>query len=76
MGNQGPHASRKGLLLMDARAEILGQFESLGDNCEFGLVQRIGGIEPLGLLRFAGFHIPVEYRLNRLLDALERGFSV
>ena len=27
-------------------------FESLGDNCEFGLVQRHMGAEPLGLLRF------------------------
>jgi hypothetical protein len=28
-------------------------FESLGDNCEFGLVQRRCGAEPLGLFRFA-----------------------
>jgi hypothetical protein len=28
-------------------------FESLGENCEFGLVQRRCGAEPLGLLRFA-----------------------
>ncbi len=28
------------------------QFESLGDNCEFGLVQRFVGAEPLGFLRF------------------------
>lgn len=27
-------------------------FESLGDNCEFGLVQRFAGIEPPGLFRF------------------------
>ena len=27
-------------------------FESLGDNCEFGVVQRHYGAEPLGLLRF------------------------
>lgn len=30
------------------------QFESLGDNCELGLVQRQAGAEPLGLLRFSG----------------------
>src|ERR1700761_7486556 len=30
------------------------QFESLGDNCELGLVQRRVGAEPLGLLRFSG----------------------
>ena len=29
------------------------RFESLGDNCEFGLVQRKAGAEPLGLLRFS-----------------------
>ncbi len=28
-------------------------FEGLGDNCEFGLVQRYSHIEPLGLFRFA-----------------------
>ncbi len=60
---------------MLSHADILGRFEALGDNCEFGLVQRAGGIEPLGLLRFAGFHIPVEYRLNRLIEALGRDFS-
>ncbi|MBE7210362.1 MAG: tetratricopeptide repeat protein [Gluconacetobacter diazotrophicus] len=30
------------------------QFEGLGDNCEFGIVQRKLGADPLGLLRFAG----------------------
>ncbi len=29
------------------------QFESLGKNCELGIVQRCAGIEPLGLFRFA-----------------------
>jgi hypothetical protein len=28
------------------------QFESLGENCEFGLVQRHFGVEPLGLLKW------------------------
>src|ERR1700675_505558 len=32
---------------------LMGQFQSLGDNCEFGLVQRQLGAEPLGLFRFA-----------------------
>jgi hypothetical protein len=32
--------------------QILMQFESLGENCEFGLVQRHFGVEPLGLLRW------------------------
>ena len=34
--------------------ELVVHFESLGDNCELGLVQRRAGVEPLGLLRFAG----------------------
>jgi hypothetical protein len=33
-------------------AEVLRHFESLGDNCAFGLAQRKGGCEVLGLLRF------------------------
>jgi len=32
---------------------LFSHFESLGDNCEFGIVQRLGGVEPLGLLRWA-----------------------
>jgi tetratricopeptide (TPR) repeat protein len=36
---------------LNARGLML-QFESLGDNCEFGVVQRKFGAEPLGLLRF------------------------
>ena len=34
--------------------DVVLQFESIGDNCELGLVQRQAGAEPLGLLRFAG----------------------
>jgi hypothetical protein len=34
--------------------DLVLQFESIGDNCELGLVQRQAGAEPLGLLRFAG----------------------
>jgi hypothetical protein len=33
--------------------ELVLQFESLGDNCELGLVQRMAGVEPLGMFRFA-----------------------
>jgi hypothetical protein len=35
-------------------AELANRFESIGDNCEFGLVQRNCDTEPLGLLRFSG----------------------
>jgi hypothetical protein len=45
------------------------QFESLGENCEFGLVQRACGAEPLGLLRFASAPLP------KLLAALRARFK-
>jgi hypothetical protein len=37
---------------------MLEQFASVGDNCEFGLLQRQCRAEPLGLLRFCGAQIP------------------
>lgn len=43
-------------------------FDSLGDTCEFGMVQRVAGAEPLSLLRFAKTPLP------NLLKALETGF--
>ena len=36
--------------------EVMARFESLGENCEFGLVQRQFLLEPLGLLRFSYVH--------------------
>lgn len=39
-------------------------FESLGDGCEFGLLQRFAGLEVLGLFRFAA--IPFEHLLDLL----------
>jgi predicted Zn-dependent protease len=44
-------------------------FESLGDSCEFGFVQRAFGAEPLGLLRWAS--IPPD----GLIDGLEADFA-
>jgi hypothetical protein len=44
-------------------------FESLGDNCEFGLVQRRCGAEPLSLLRFANIQLPA------LVAALDDRFA-
>lgn len=49
--------------------ELMLAFESLGDNCEFGLVQRYSQVEPLGLLRFAGMH------LANLITALHTKFG-
>jgi hypothetical protein len=50
-------------------ADLMMQFESLGHNCEFGLVQRRCGAEPLGLLRFMGIS-PAN-----LLHGLDFGFE-
>ncbi len=50
------------------RAMML-RFESMGENCEFGLAQRAAGAEPLGLMRFASTN------LQRLLAALDAGFA-
>ena len=52
---------------------LVARFELLGDNCEFGLVQRWAGAEPLGLLRFAG--LPGDTRLEDLVAAIECGFE-
>jgi hypothetical protein len=50
-------------------SELVLKFESLGDNCELGLVQRRMGAEPLGLLRFAGTP------LRHLVRAMEARFE-
>jgi hypothetical protein len=49
--------------------DLMNRFESLGQNCEFGLVQRACGAEPLGLLRFASAP------LDKLMPALRRRFA-
>ena len=46
--------------------ELFMLFESLGDNCEFGLVQRHFGAEPLGMLRFSG--IPAFHLAETIFD--------
>jgi hypothetical protein len=51
------------------RDQMIMRFESLGDNCEFGLVQRLLGAEPLGLLRFSYIELPL------LLRGLHSGFE-
>lgn len=52
MAKKPAEATREAADLLDD--ELVLQFESLGDNCELGLVQRQAGAEPLGLLRFSG----------------------
>ena len=43
---------------MENAADFYQRFESLGANCEFGLVQRRHGAEPLGLLRWPAITLP------------------
>lgn len=38
--------------------DLMFAFESLGSNCEFGVLQRTFEAEPLSLLRFAGISLP------------------
>jgi hypothetical protein len=57
----------------EAAHELAMRFESLGENCEFGLFQRRLGAEPLGLLRFASAPLPVLLRaLRKRLSGLGR----
>ena len=51
-------------------AELMLRFENIGDNCEFGLVQRHFEAHPIGLLRFAGLRNP-----RRLIQLLEADFG-
>lgn len=50
-------------------ADLMLAFESLGERCDFGAVQRQFGADPLGLLRFA------YSKLDALIAALEDRFA-
>jgi hypothetical protein len=52
-----------------ALGDALRRFESVGDNCSFGIVQRKAGVEVLGLLRFGTIPLP------SLLRGLEDEFQ-
>jgi hypothetical protein len=49
--------------------QIAFTFESIGENCEFGLFQRQCDAEPLGLLRFSSTF------MRNLMRGVERGFQ-
>ncbi len=49
--------------------QIAIQFESIGENCEFGLFQRRCDAEPLGLLRFSSTF------MRNLIRGIETGFA-
>ncbi len=55
-----------------ARTEAAGflkHFQSLGDDCEFGIVQRHTGIEPLGLFRFC------KVAIEHIIGGFQAGFA-
>jgi hypothetical protein len=68
-GGQTVVAGDIGRLTGMPAAQFMLRFESLGDNCEFGLVQRRCGAEPLGLLRFSNLSLP------QLIRGLDSGFA-
>jgi len=49
--------------------DLAAQFESLGRNCELGLVQRAMGAEPLGMLRFSSI------TPKQIVTGLDAGFE-
>jgi hypothetical protein len=53
-------------------SDLMLRFASVGDNCEFGMVQRAHGAAPMDLLRFTGL---AGDRHPGLLRGLERGFA-
>ena len=53
----------------EAGGTLWERFESIGDNCEFGFVQRHHGVEPSGLLRWARAPLP------GVLGGLRAGFA-
>lgn len=56
-----------GAHLAGGEGALLARFEGLGHNCDFALIQREIGIEPLGLLRFIG--LPVAELILGLLTS-------
>lgn len=54
----------------EALRDVALAFESLGDDCEFGLIQRKAGAEPIGLFRFAGAG-----NVENMIHLLNTGFE-
>ncbi|MDP4023929.1 hypothetical protein Q8W71_14960 [Methylobacterium sp. NEAU 140] len=65
----GAAAAPHGAAAWPGLGERLHAFRSLGGNCEFGFVQRYGGVEPSGLLRFS--YTPID----DLIHALDTDFA-
>lgn len=54
LSDENPAATARRPGPNDELREVMLAFESLGDDCEFGLIQRAARAEPIGLFRFAG----------------------
>jgi tetratricopeptide (TPR) repeat protein len=53
--------------------DLVGRFDTLGENCEFGFVQRAMGAEPISLMRFAGMRWEeMVFALNSSFDGIDR----
>jgi hypothetical protein len=63
------HGAAEGRKTKAVDVALMALFQSLGDNCEFGFVQRRLGAEPLGLFRFANTAI------DGLIAAFESRFA-
>ena len=72
-GGLTAHADRSSLRSETSGKELALSFEGLGDQCEFGVVQRRLGADPIGLFRFAAISaetltIMLGERFDRLGD--------
>jgi hypothetical protein len=56
-GGAGVTAAEIEALVGIPASQFMLGFESVGDNCEFGLVQRQCGADPIGLLRFSNIEL-------------------
>jgi len=54
--------------------ELYKNFETIGNNCEFGIVQRKAGFDPLGLFRNVGF-LNVEQIIGAIVANLDGMFD-
>jgi hypothetical protein len=62
-----------GVAATDDTIALLARCESLGDSCEFGFVQRILGVDQLGLFRFTGSGDPL--RIAEAIGLEFEGFA-
>jgi tetratricopeptide (TPR) repeat protein len=71
LGEHSPTVSRSPAETATAdMKQVALQFEGLGDNCEFGIVQRHFGADPIGLFRFAA--ISAETMIALLAEKFDR----